>query len=115
MSARDVLDQRLVRGEITEEEYDRLLAKIDSSPSAAEIAQPEVVRVQRSPGGITKKGAWWLIGIGGAIIVFANTVVQDGIREGRFSGFSEGGMIVVGICTLAVGFGVFKLAFGRDS
>lgn len=115
MSARDVLDQRLARGEITEEEYDRLLAKIGTPASTEESPAPEAIRVQRSSGGVTKKGAWWFIVIGGAIITIVNSAVQDGIREGRFSGFSEGGMIVLGVCALAVGFGIFKLAFGRDS
>lgn len=91
-NAKEILDERFAKGEISEEEYDRFMAKLnDETPVVPkETMASAPVTAQQSDAG---SSGWWKWGIGAAILAF---VVFQGAVGSSKKGLTTGNIVANG-------------------
>lgn len=111
-NARAILDERLARGEISEDEHDRLTQRLTKTTAAVAESAPtqagQAISTPISSGGLSKEGAGAWMGIPAAIFFVMMMFKPDNI--GRLN---ELGLLMFGLMGLAFVFGLVKAAFGR--
>lgn len=109
-SPKDLLDERLARGEITHDEYDRIQSKLSSQPTTATTPHS----TQAAQPSSFKRDGWWgfvIFGIGANIFTFK--MLAAGTQQG-FAGHPNSlGMLLIALFSLVAVFGFAKLAFGK--
>ena len=111
-NARAILDERLARGEISEDDHDRLTERLTKTTAAVAEHAPtpatQAISAPSSAGGLSKAGAGAWMGIPAAIFFVMMMFKPDNI--GRLN---ELGLLMFGLMGLAFVFGLVKAAFGR--